>query len=379
MRKFVAIEGRVLAPILKRMMFVVERRNTYPILGMVRLAVKGATLTVSATDLDMELSHQLDVIDAGGNWSICVSPFVLFDIARLAGPAPLVMERRHDSRLAVIVDEDAAYDLEGLSPDSFPDFGAERGDVIERFTNGRLAELLQRVAWAVSREETRYYLNGVAWMWRDGRRRFVATDGHRLAVCHYDAAPDGQNETFIIPTKAVVLLSMLGGDTMSAHRMVKGNEVAPLRMEVAAGASTLRLKLVDGLPNAPGGYPDIDRVIPKPASWVATFGLTKGQLTGAIDRAMVMQSKRGAVLKFEPAAGAVSIAAQHPDLGSARASLRLQWPEALKPFGVNGRYLREIVEHCIGELKLHQGDPSGPLTILDEDATMTRVVMPMKV
>src|SRR5690606_35102603 len=131
----------------------------------------------------VELTAAHDVIDAAGEWSVCVDARVLLKIAKLAGSATLNMElaaaEGASPRLALEAGA-VSYELDGLGPDDHPAFRGKSGPAIETFAPGRLGELIGKVAWCRSFEETRYYLNGVAWQFGPRGRRFAATDGHRL-------------------------------------------------------------------------------------------------------------------------------------------------------------------------------------------------------
>ena len=382
MREFVSIEGRALVPALKLIERLVERRNTYPILGMVLLKVVGADLVLRATDLDVELTATLDVIDSAGEWSICVPADVLLRIARLAGATTLELERVADDpdapRLVVRAGH-VTYDLDGAHPDSHPSIVGAAGPAIETFAPGRLAALLGKVAWCRFYEETRFYLNGVAWQFGPRGRRFVATDGHRMAICRYDDLPmAGAMVTRIIPNKAVDLLVALKGEIVMREVL---REVGEPHLEAVAGDVVLRTKLIDctGMTH---GYPDVDRVIPGENRRTARFATRRDVLLDAIDRAMVFddRSAAGRCLAVSESDGRITLGAKRPDRGGATVTLPDAWPDGGERFGVNGRYLRDLVRSCApGDLAIWQCDADSPVTVLDGDTTMLRVVMPMRV
>ena len=197
--RFVTVEGSALAKAMSVMLSVVERRNTYPILGTVRLAIAGAELRVTGTDLDISVTATLDVIDAGGDWSLCVDARLLAGIARASGVMTMRMSPQDDRLKVAVGDGDAAYEIDAMVADNYPTMAGETGDLIERFGNGQLAEILSKVAAFISTEETRYYLNGVAWQITGDSRRMAATDGHRLAICKY------QSGVFVAPLQERII------------------------------------------------------------------------------------------------------------------------------------------------------------------------------
>lgn len=383
-KDFATIEGRALVPALKLMTQLVEKRNTYPVLGMVRLMASGSTLTLRATDLDVELTATLDLIDKdeAGDWGICVDAGILLKIAMFAGSTTLELDYGAPTRLDIRAGH-VAYVLDGLAHDTHPEVPGTSGPAIETFAPRKLRDLLGKVAWCQSLEETRYYLNGVAWQFSDRGRRFVATDGHRLALCRYDDLPvAGIGVTRIIPTKAVALLSELPGEVVMRSMVnPKTGEPDTLKLEAVAGDMTLRIKLIEGSGTI-GGYPDVDRVIPGENMRKSRFATRRDVLLDAVQRALIFDDRRGSgrCLAFSNVDGNVSIGAKRADAGGATVVLPDVWPEGAERFGLNGRYLRDLVRSCApGELSLWQVDAKYPLTVLDSDTTMLRLVMPMRV
>lgn len=375
---FVSIEGRVLARALKPFLFVVERRNTYPILGMIRLSVAGSILTITGTDLDIEVASTLDVIDAQGEWAACVNPKALASVARLAGPAPLRIEMAGDDLR--ITTDGAEYTLVCLSADGYPVAPGSRGAEIERFGNGSLAALLGKVDWCVSGEEVRYYLNGVSWQRGENGSRLVATDGHRLAMCRYDgeAAPGLK---CIISSKTVRLIRrFFAGVDMAVYRVVRPNEQAdladdPTRLDFVAPGVSIRSKLIEGT------FPDVDRVIPKDQAY--RFDFIRQDIMAAVAKATAFGFNNfrygGTALHIKPVNGQVTVGTKSHDLGSSTAAVEAAWPEGAPEFGVNVRYFLDALNHCEGAIVLGVQDAVAPLRISDDDATMTRILMPMRV
>ncbi|MBN9304088.1 MULTISPECIES: DNA polymerase III subunit beta [unclassified Devosia] len=387
--RYVRIDGTQLSEALQLCTYVVEKRNTYPILAMVKLDYHDAVLTLTATDLDIDLSVVCAPIGCGtADWTICLPAHPLASIARLAGSNGVVIRPNPSDATKVQVSldqgdlfQEVSYDIDGLASDSFPDIRGKRGELIEIFGNGRMAELLRRVSWAMSTEETRYYLNGVAWQVGGPLgRRLAATDGHRLALCSYDPIDTaGQQLTRILPIKLVGLLERLPMPNLNVFDVLSD---APGRaglnaIEIDAGKVTIRAKLVEGT------YPDIDRVIPKPSNHVARFELPADRLAGAVDRALVLaeSTKGGKMISFsrDEATGLIAVANMTLDYGASKVVTPFAWPEGGVTFGANGRYLRDVLKSCAGKLQIKQIDAAAPITILDEDGTMVRLLMPMRV
>ncbi|KYK44523.1 hypothetical protein A1D31_14080 [Bradyrhizobium liaoningense] len=370
MTKFVIVEGRALKQAMKILTAVIERRNTIPILNHARITHSDAGLRISGTDLDLEAHVDLDVIDgAGGEWSACINATTLARIANVAGAMNVRIERADNDLKGTITLGDGAafYEIETLSETDYPEIGGERGAMIEAFTNGMFAATLDKVQWCVSAEEVRYYLNGVCWHTDNKGSRFVATDGHRLAICHYakDAAPVAHR---IIPRKTVrVVTEHLAG------KDVKLFAVEPGKIDIVAPGVTIRAKLIDGT------YPDYARVLPNRHDF--TFDLKRDEIVAAIDQATAIGGDRTTAIKFSNVDGRAMIERRSADFGSARVKTSTAWPagkEQPSAFAFNSRYLREVANACQGAITLRMVDHASPFTIHDEDATMIRVLMPMR-
>lgn len=382
---FVTIEGRALSAALKIMSSVIEARNTYPILGMVRLAVAGATLNFSSTDLDILATVPLDVIDAGGDWALCVWPRALANIARAAGALPVRLSPVAHNEivdLAVSVgDGDATYTLSAMKADAFPDLPGERGELIESFPDGKLAALLSSVANCISTEETRYYLNGVAWQFdAAGARRLAATDGHRLSVCRYQGeAFDALAQSRIIPTKVVSIIRRhLAGRNVAVHavtRQIDGETKAKQQIELVTPTFVMRAKLIEGT------FPDFGRVIPKPEGFALNLRFDREQLLTALRRVAIFDTRFGVAVKFaRSVAGKVILSARGADEGDASARLDVDWPDSpVNDFGLNKSYLRSLVDEAAGEVTLNVTNAGTAIVITDEDPAMLRLLMPMRV
>lgn len=370
MTDFVTIEGRALKQAMRLVTAVIERRNSIPILSHVRLSLDTDGLKITGTDLDIEATATIDVIDGAGEWSACLPANVLASIARVSGIAPVQIEPNG----VITIDGDAAtYELQTLPVSDFPDLSGTRGKLIETFTNGMLAEALDKVSWCISTEETRYYLNGVCWEARPDGRRFVATDGHRLALCRYSK---DETEPFsrIIPRKTVVILSKhFAGKDVAIFATDKDTVI-----EIAAPGMTVRTKLIDGT------YPNVDRVIPREDELKHAFIFKREEIITAVDKAQAIdRSGSGCAVRFFNDNDRVAIERKRPDFGSAKVATSVAWPngksERPDAFAFNGRYIREIANACQGDITLCMIDSGSPFAITDADETMTRVLMPMRV
>lgn len=385
--QFATVEGRALAAALKPLLFVVERRGSYPILSMVKLRLDGVRLQVTGTDLDIEIATELDVSDCSGEWDLCVDARVVAGIARVAGPMLVRLEKveaiagkskdgtpTSETQLHVTLDNGAAVYRLGnvLGADAFPTLPGERGELIERFGNGMLPEALGKVERVISKEETRYYLNGVNWMIGPNGRWFAATDGHRLLKLDYSSDSGSGNR--IIPRKTVELLTrfFVGADVSVFALLGDG------KIDIEAAGFRIRSKLIEGT------FPDITRVIPKSDDVKCHLARPRAELEHALSRLMMLPHSRfgfaGRAVRFHPEAGSVAVSMKDQgDFGEATALVGGAWPEGMTEFGVNSRYLRDLLLTCSGEVTFGIKDAGAPILVSDGDPAMTRVIMPMRV
>lgn len=378
MTDFVTVEAKTLSKAMKTLATVVEPRNTIPILSCVKLNYSAAGLAVTGTDLDLDVHLAVDEIDGAGEWAICIPANVLEQISSVAGVSPLRIEYRRganeglrDTVRISVGDGDAVYDIDNTQPASdWPEISAERGERIERFTNGMLASTLRKVSWAISTEETRYYLNGVCWQSSGNGRRFVATDGHRLALCRYDSE-GGDEHSRIIPRKTVAfMMKYFDGLDVEIFTTSKTDHV----IDATAPGITLRTKLIDGT------FPDIDRVIPKSQAVNHTMKFRRDEILTAIKQAAAVGAKHSSpAVRFHGIDGKLHIERRNADIGTAKVRTSTEWPAEVDAFGFNGRYMIEILSQCQGDVNLGYSDPGAPFLIGDEDESMTRVAMPMRV
>lgn len=377
----VAVEGRALRAALSPILRVIERRNTYPILGNVRLTYAGSTFTLTGTDLDIMITTTLDVNDGDGGFNICVDPRILSGIARVAGVDLVRIERVErfadglkptlQAEARVTIGDDTSYTLPVLDAEAFPSLPGERGGLIERFTNGSLGTMLAKVAPFISNEETRYYLNGVCWEHGPLGKRMMATDGHRLGLCRYAADVDLSRTQMIIPRKTVhLLMALIQGQDVAVYA-VAGKEQSQL--EIVMGRTTIRTRLIEGT------FPDIDRVIPTLDAAPFKLDMNRVEILAALDRVMIMAGRFGVGVRFFREDDLMTLERKNPDQGDATARTNVTMPAGAPDFGLNGTYIRDLIARSQGNVTLHVKDAGAPFRLTDEDETMTRVCMPMRV
>lgn len=389
MTQFVTVEGRTLAKALKIAVAIVETRTSTPILSNVRLTRRLARLEIASTDLDVMHVGAIDMVDAEGDFDITVAAHLLEKIARLAGPAPIrieIVKEKHTRKVfsrpsmaiskpdaeesytttkarLLIADGDAAYMLDTCPPSDFPELDVTETRTVASFTNGRAAELISIVAPFISTEETRYYLNGIHMT----ANHMEATDGHRLCRTVFDKEATEKLDV-IIPRKACALLQKFSGPDLVLELAEK-----QMRMVAKTAAGRFTFKLIDGT------YPDVDRVIPRREDVAFTFDVGAANMRTAVERVRAVSSDRGRAVRIHEQNGEIAVTTSNLDMGDATARAFDAWPEDAVPFGLNSKYLLDILPKS-GRVKIHGSEAGAPFLVDVEGQEDTlRVIMPMRV
>jgi DNA polymerase III subunit beta len=353
---------------------VVERRNTIPILANVLLRADRGQLALKATDLDLEVSDRV-AAEVGPGGSTTVPAHMFYDIVRkLPEGAQIVLESSGDRAALSIRAGRSRFTLQALPESDFPDLAP--GEMTHKFTlkAADLKRLIDKTQFAISTEETRYYLNGIfvhtAGSGQAQTLRAVATDGHRLAQMELDL-PKGAvgMPGVIVPRKTVGEVQRLIEDGEAEVHI----ELSPGKIRFAVGDVILTSKLIDGT------FPDYARVIP--LSNDKELIVDKKEFEAAVDRVSTVSSERGRAVKLSVTGGKLMLSVTNPDSGSATEELQVEYESDPIDIGFNSRYLLDIagqIESEAAVLKL--ADPGSPTLIQDKDAKgALYVLMPMRV
>ena len=370
------IERSNLIRSLARMTRVVERRNTIPILSNVLLAADAEGLRMKATDLDLEVTERAPA-STEQEGATTVPAHLLHDIVRkLPDGAEVLLRTGEDGGVTVAAGR-SNFRLQTLPEADFPDLTADEFTHSFVMPATALARMIERTAFAISTEETRYYLNGIYAHVMDGMLRCVATDGHRLARAEVEA-PEGTEGMpgIIIPRKTVGEVQKLLGAAQPGEE----GETASVRVELSdakirftLGGTVLTSKLIDGT------FPDYQRVIPTANDKALT--MDRQTFAGAVDRVATVSSERGRAVKLALKDGQLTLTVNNPDSGSAEEELPVGYEDDAMEIGFNARYLLDIAGQIGGEEAVFMlNDAGSPTLIRDKgDESALYVLMPMRV
>jgi len=368
------IERSALLKALSHVQSVVEKRNTIPILSNVQIEAADGALALTATDLDLAVVEQTDAsIDQGG--ATTVPAHTMHDIVRKLPDGAQIGISLAEQRLTLDAGR-SHFTLACLPKEDFPVMSA--GDMPHSFSlpAADLKRLIDKTRFAISTEETRYYLNGiylhVAQEDADGaeKLRAVATDGHRLARVERPL-PEGASGMpgIILPRKTVSeirkLLEEFDGDVEIA--------LSATKIRFAFDSAVVTSKLIDGT------FPDYSRVIPTGNDRVLKADCSA--LAQGVDRVSTISTERTRSVKLSLEEDKLTLSVTSPEAGSANEELGANYSGEPMEIGFNARYLLDILDQVGGEeVELRLADPASPTVLADpEDGTALYVLMPMRV
>lgn len=368
------IERAVLLRSLAHVQSVVERRNTIPILSNVKVDVEAQRLRLSATDMDLEVVEAV-AADTDADGSTTVPAHTLYDVVRkLPEGGQVDFESAGDADRLTMRCGRSRFTLPCLPTSDFPAMSGTDLPHSFRLPPAELRSLIDRTRFAISTEETRYYLNGIYLhaAVRDGIDvlRAVATDGHRLASVEVPL-PEGAAGLpgVIVPRKTVAEVRKLIDEATDDIAVA----LSDVKVRFAFDNVVLTSKLIDGT------FPDYERVIPTGND--KHLDVDCRLFAEAVDRVSAISSEKSRAVKLAVADGTLVLSASSPEHGSASEELEVHYEGEALEIGFNSRYLLDIAQQIEGEsARFSLADSASP-TVLREvgDASATYVLMPMRV
>jgi DNA polymerase III subunit beta len=363
-----AVNREILLPALGRVVGIVERRQTLPVLSNLLFVAQGHRLTITGSDLEVEVKTDCgaDVIEEG---AITIPARKLADICRNLEDAADIRFRAKEER-CVVTSGRGRFSLGVLPAVDFPQMEIDGVGRDFSIQEGVLKRLFEKTGFAMAQQDVRYYLNGLLMEFRGSALSAVATDGHRLAKYQIEGVlVDGENsQQVIVPNKTVLELR---------RQLAHSEEAVSVRLSdknirIALDRMTVTSKLVDGR------YPEYERVIPKDVANETT--VKKEELKRALSRTAILSNEkyRGVRLIFEP--GVLKLLAHNPEQEEAEEEIPLEYDGEAVSIGFNVTYLVDVLSAIDGDevsVQFNDANSSSVWRGRGADAE-TYVVMPMR-
>ncbi|MEM1403936.1 MAG: DNA polymerase III subunit beta [Pseudomonadota bacterium] len=347
---------------------VVERRQTLPVLSNVLLNLDGKRLSITGTDLEVELVGRVSLEEAGDPGEITVPARKLADICKSLPDGSDLEFAVSDGR-ATLRSGRSRFTLATLPAREFPSIEDSIGTHQFALKQAELRRLIERTGFAMAQQDVRYYLNGMYFELRAGRLRSVATDGHRLAICTFPGTlKDLADTQVILPRKGVLELARLMQDDEGEVTVILGTN----HLRATTPDFTFTSKLVDGK------FPDYERVLPRSADKI--LQASRLELRQAFTRTAILSNEkyRGVRLKLEP--GSLEIVANNPEQEEAEENLPVAYDGEGLEIGFNVGYLLDVLGVLSGEeIRFSLADPNSSALLEEADGgDSLYVVMPMR-
>ncbi len=357
---------------------IVEKRTTMPILSNVLLSAADGKLKISATDLEVTALATVPAkVKASG--SITVNAKVFADIVRELPDSEVTLKLGEADRLEV-VSKGSRLKMVGVSAEEFPSLPGVSFEARCKISSYQLLEMINKTVYAVSLDETRFNLNGVCFeLIGDGKGkgkkgakalRFVATDGHRLAMITRPIDDLDFEERVIVPRKGL----------SEIRKLISGDEDIQVGIDVRDGfliletaAAKVSMRLIDG------EFPDYNQVLPKQAGTIVTLEI--GEFSQALRRVALMVSDKGKCVRMDFASNTLRISSSSPELGEAIEELHVKYSGKPLSVGFNAKYILDIAASIEEgrKLNLELNGELGPGKFFAEgDDSYIGIVMPMR-
>jgi len=347
---------------------VVERRHTLPVLANVLLSLEGDQLSITGTDLEVELVGKVTVDPGATGGEITVPARKLMDICKSLAEDAQLDFRLEDNKL-VLKSGRSRYTLTTLPATDFPNAEDDPDMFSLALEGAQVKALLDSTSFAMAQQDVRYYLNGMLFEVEPEHLRVVATDGHRLAMRTLKT-DTGASESIqvILPRKAVLELGRLLGDENESLTMMFGSNHVRVKLQ----HFTFTSKLVDGK------FPDYTRVLPRGGNKIVIG--EKHSLRHAFSRASILSNEKYRGVHLHLISGELKILANNPEQEEAEEVVGVEYEGDSLEIGFNVAYLVDVLNALDSEkVKITLLDANSS-ALLEEvsDADAVYVVMPMR-
>ena len=365
--KFSIVKSDLLRP-LSHIYSIVEKRNTIPILSNTVIEALDGHIAFTATDMEIDIVEKIQS-NIISNGKLTVSAHTLYDIVRKLPDGSEIIVSANENNLILSCGK-SEFMLPTLPFDDYPIMTDISGGKSFSISSVDLQNLIDNTRFAISLEETRYYLNGIFLHQNDNLLRAVATDGHRLAQAEINLPTGAEGmPSIIIPRKTVGELRKLLDDTEADIPIT----VSSNKIKFSINNCTLTSKLIDG------SFPDYQRVIPKGNT--KNLVIPTKDFKEAVDRVSTISIEKSRAVKLSLSKNNLILKVNSHDSGNASEEMEVSFEDDSMEIGFNSKYLLDIALQIQGkEIQFSLSDSSSPALITDpEQEGIIFVLMPMRV
>lgn len=349
---------------------VVERRQTLPILSNVLVAVDEDRLSLTGTDLEVELVGQITLDAPGETGDITIPARKLADICKSLPEGSELQIQLDDQQRAQLRSGRSRFTLSTLAADGFPSIDQMTATHQFQLKQGQLKRLIDKTGFSMAQQDVRYYLNGMLFEVSRQRLRTVATDGHRLAMASMELSGPAVGDTVqvILPRKGVLeLVRLLQDSEADVQVMLGGNHFRAITADF-----TFTSKLIDGK------FPEYERVLPRGAN--RTLQCSRSELKEALARTAILSNEKYRGVRLVIDNGTLQILANNPEQEEAEESLEIEYTGDRVEIGFNVGYLIDVLSVLAGATVRVQFSDGGSSVLIEEpgEDSAVYVVMPMR-
>ncbi len=309
---FIIKRSEFLRPI-ARVQGIVEKRTTMPILSNLLLNLHGDKIEITATDLEVSIRDKAPLVSLKKEGSVTVNARKLFEIVKAFPDDELSVSCTEESKLTIMGSK-SRFNVMGLPSSNFPEIPSLDGENLHAVKADTLKEMIDRTAFAVSTDETRYNINGFLLEKEDGKVRMVATDGHRLAVIEKDYELElNESNTALLPRKGV----------MELRKLLEEDGDEDFSMGVAGKSLIVRKKDVSmNIRLLEGEFPDYKRVIPEGNDKLICA--QRAELSGSLKRVSILSEDRIKCVRFNFSDSKLVLTASSKEIGDATVEIDIE-------------------------------------------------------
>jgi DNA polymerase III subunit beta len=346
----------------------VERKSTLPILGNILLDVSEQSLTLTATDLELEMVSYAVVENQGEDGKLTIPARKLLDICKSLPDGSLInFESENDS--VTISSGRSKYSLSTLPATDFPNIEQWKGDVEFKLCKSELLRLIESTHFSMANQDVRYYLNGMSIETEGTEIRSVATDGHRLAICKLaNESLELPNRQVIVPRKGILEIIRLLDPVEEDVQVFLGSN----HIRIIDNEFSFTSKLVDGR------FPDYRRVLPRNGDKI--LNTDKDQLKQVLSRASILSNEKFKGVRLNFANSELKITANNPEQEQAEEVIEIDFPYDEVEIGFNVNYVLDVLNAIKDPVvKFTLADANSSVVIEGENSgEAIYVVMPMR-